>query len=143
MLDIGSKSRTGPEAVLCAAVDWWLSGFRLDSLVLNALEGADPADMWSKRPEDLAAALSHRIPWDRINSHFWRSAQAVPAVRHMVEFAVRSWRPTRGGSRVGDAKALIASLILKEAGEMVKASGYIEANAEAVLAARSARRRKK
>lgn len=143
MLDIGSKSRTGPEAVLCAAVDWWLSGFRLDSLVSNALETADPADMWSKRPEDLAVSLSHRIPWDKVNSHFWRSAQSVPAVRHMVEFAVRSWRPSPGGSRVGEARALVASLILKEAGEMVKSSGFIEANAEAIFASRSSRRRKR
>lgn len=142
MLDIGSKNRTGPEAVLCAAVDWWLSGFRLDSLVASALETADPAEMWSKRPEDLAVALSHRIPWDKVNSHFWRSAQAVPAVRHMVEFAVRSWRRT-SGSRVGDAKAMVAYVILREAGEMVKSSGFIGANAEAILAARSARRRKR
>lgn len=142
MLDIGSKSRTGPEAVLCAAVDWWLSGFRLDALVSNALEAADPAEMWSKRPEDLAVSLSHRIPWDRVNSHFWRTAQSVPAVRHMVEFAVRSWRPTSGGSRVGDARALVASLILREAGEMVKDSGFLESNAGAIKAARSSRRKK-
>jgi hypothetical protein len=138
--DIGSRSTAGPEAVVCAAVDWWLTGFDLTGVVLSALEGADPAEMWSRRPEDLAAALSHRIPWDRVNQHFWRSAQGVPAVRHMVEYAVRAWR-TKGG-RVQEAKVFVASLILRSAGETVLASGYLEANSGPIAAARAARRRR-
>lgn len=132
---------TGPEAVLCAAVDWWLTGFDLTGAVLSALEGADPAEMWSRRPEDLAASLSHRIPWDRVNQHFWRSAQGVPAVRHMVEYAVRSWR-TKGG-RVQEAKAFVASLVLRSAGETVLASGYLEANAGDIAVTRRARKRRR
>ncbi len=142
MRDIGSKSTTGPEAVLCAVIDWWLSGFNLPALVANALETAAPDEMWSKRPEDLASALSHRIPWDRVNSHFWRSAQAIPAVRHMVEFAVRAWRAS-GPSRAQEVRQFVASVILRAAGEMVASSGWLEANAEAISAARASRRRKK
>ncbi len=141
MRDIGAKSVTGPEAVICAAADWWLSGFDLTGLVLSALDGADPAEMWSRKPEDLAAALSHRIPWDRVNQHFWNSAQGVPAVQRMVEFAVRSWR-TRG-NRVQEVKTFVASLILRDAGETVLASGYLGANAEAIALARRTRRRRR
>ena len=137
MRDIGSKSTTGPEAVVCAAFDWWLTGFDLTGVVLSALEGAAPAEMWSKRPEDLAAALSHRIPWDRVNQHFWRSAQGVPAVRHMVEHAVRAWRTE--GDRVREVKVFVASLVLRSAGETVLASGYLEANAGDIAVTRRAR----
>lgn len=140
MRDIGSKSTTGPEAILCAAVEWWLSGFDLTGVVMYALEGASPSEMWSRRPEDLAAALSHRIPWDRVNTHFWRSADGVPAVRHMVETAVRSWR-TRG-SRVQEAKAFVASLVLTTAGETVLTSGYLEEHAQEIVLARRSRRRR-
>ncbi len=140
MRDIGSRGISGPEAIVHAAVGWWLTGFDLTGLVLSALEGADPAEMWSRRPEDLAASLSHRIPWDRVNQHFWRSAQGVPAVRHIMESAVRSWRTK--GNRVQEAKALVASLILQDAGETVLSSGYLEANAVAISAARRARRRR-
>jgi hypothetical protein len=138
--DIGSKSTTGPEAILCAAVEWWLSGFDLTGVVMSALEGASPSEMWSRRPEDLAAALSHRIPWDRVNTHFWRSADGVPAVRHMVEAAVRAWRTK--GSRVQEAKAFVASLVLTTAGETVLASGYLEEHAQEIALARRSRRRK-
>lgn len=140
MRDIGSKSTTGPEAILCAAFEWWLSGFDLTGVVMSALEGASPAEMWSRRPEDLAAALSHRIPWDRVNTHFWRSADGVPAVRHMVETAVRAWRTK--GSRVQEAKAFVASLVLTTAGETVLASGYLEEHAQEIALARRARRRR-
>ncbi len=140
MRDIGSKGVSGPEAVLLAAIDWWLTGFDLTGLVLHALEGADPADMWSRRPEDLAASLSHRIPWDRVNSHFWRSADGVPAVRHMVEFAVRSWRTK--GDRVREAKVLVASVLLRSAGEVVLTSGFLEDHADEIAAARRSRRRR-
>jgi len=139
--DIGSKSTSGPEAILCAAIDWWLSGFNLSALVSSALETASPEEMWSKRPEDLGAALSHRIPWDRVNSHFWRSAQGVPAVRHMVEFAVRAWRVRGQGSKVQEAKAFVAHSVLKEAGDIVVSSGFLESNAEAIAEARLSRRR--
>ncbi len=139
MRDIGSRSTAGPEAVIIAAFDWWLTGFDLTGVVLSALEGADPAEMWSRRPEDLAAALSHRIPWDRVNQHFWRSAEGVPAVRHMVEFAVRAWR-TKGG-RVQEVKVLVASLILRSAGETVLASGWLEEHSGEIAAARRSRRR--
>jgi hypothetical protein len=122
-------------------MEWWLSGFDLTGLVIGALEGTDPAEMLSRRPEDLAAALSHRIPWDRVNAHFWRSAQGVPAVQKMVETAVRSWRT--GGSRVHEAKAFVASAILREAGETVLASGYLEENSAAIAYARRSRKRKR
>ncbi len=140
MRDIGSKSVTGPEAVLCVAISWWLSGFSLDKIVLHALDGVPPSDMWSRRPEDLAAALSHRVPWDRVNSHFWASAQSVPAVKHMVEEAVRSWR---GEGKVREAKQFVASSILREAGEMVLSSGFLEEHEAEIKAARAARRRRK
>ncbi len=140
MRDIGSKSTTGPEAVLCAAVEWWLSGFDLAGIVASALDGAIPSEMWSRRPEDLAAALSHRVPWDSVNRHFWQSAAAVPAVQHMVETAVRAWRTK--GSRVHEAKAFVASMILSTAGELVLASGYLEKHAREIVRARRSRRRK-
>lgn len=127
---------------MCAIMDWWLSGFDLVALVAHALETASPDEMWSRRPEDLGAALSHRIPWDRVNSHFWRSAQAVPAVRHMVEFAVLAWRAS-GPSRVQEVRQFVASSLLRSAGEIVLSSGWLESNAEAVAAARSSRRRRK
>lgn len=141
MRNLSSKGLSGPEAVLCAVISWWLSGFDLRSVVYLALESAVPVEMWSRRPEDLARALPG-VPWDVINSHFWDSASAIPAVRHMVESSVRAWRPRNGASRVDVARAFVVKEILREAGTEVLSSGWLEAHSDEIAEARRIRRRK-
>lgn len=125
--------------MLCAAVSWWLSGFDLRKVVAAALANVPASELWSRDPSALGAALSPGIPWERVNQSFWDSAHEVPAVRHMIEQAVRRWRPSNGSGKVVEAKTFVASVILREAGEIALASGLLEEHGEEIAAARRAR----
>lgn len=139
MRDIGSRNTSGPQAVLCAAVSWWLSGFDLRKVVAAAVANVPVSELWSRDPTVLGSALSPGIPWERVNQSFWDSASEVPAVRHMIEEAVRRWRPLNGLGKVVEAKAFVASVILREAGEIALSSGLLEERSEEIAAARRAR----
>lgn len=141
MRDIGAKHVTGPQAVLCAAVSWWLSGFDLEKITLRFAERVPLEEFWSKDPVTIANALS-LFPWERVNKHFWDSAQSVPAVRHMIEQAVKAWRAKNNSYKIAEAKAFIYRSIMKEVGEIILNSDFIRENADVINSARRGRTRK-
>ncbi|MFA5202847.1 MAG: hypothetical protein WC708_00325 [Lentisphaeria bacterium] len=141
MRDIGAKHITGPQAVLCAAVSWWLSGFDLEKLTLHFAKQVPPENFWSRNPITIANALP-LFPWERVNKHFWDSAQSIPAVRRMTEQAVRAWRAKSNSYKIAEVKAFVYYSIMKEVGEIVLNSDFIKENAVVINHARRRRTRK-
>ena len=141
MRDIGAKHITGSQAVLCTAISWWLSGFNLERLVLRFVERVPPEEFWSKDPITIANAISF-FPWERVNKHFWDSAQSVPAVRYMVEQAVKAWRAKNDSYRIAEAQVFVSRSIMKEVGEIVLNSDFIRDNAEIINHSRRGRTKK-
>lgn len=142
MRDIGSNRITGPEAILTAAIRWWMDqGADIGKLVRGHLAKADPSAFLSRTDLDLGRSLGTAMPTKEVVQSFWDLAGRNHAVRHMVEQAVRSWR---GCDTVAEKKAaareFVERSILTELGSHVKESGFLEENAEEI---RRAKRRAK
>lgn len=142
MRDIGARGVTGPQAVLLAALRWWMdrSGFR--EAVLAALERTGAESLWAKDAARLGASLPAQ--WDSIASRFWSEARSEEPVRHMVEQAVLSWKAAkRGPGRAGEARAFVLSSMQREAGEVAASSPRVRALASEIEEVRRSRRRRR
>lgn len=140
MRDIGSNRITGSEAILVASIVWWFDqGMDLNKYVLEALEAADPGRFTSRVDLDLGEALDPDIPVDKIVQSFWDLAKNNATVKHMVEQSVHARKGEDVAGKMGETRAFVRKVIVSELGSMVKGSGFLEKNSDAI---RSAKRRK-
>lgn len=140
MRDIGSNRITGPEAVLTAAVRWWMDQVvpELRSATTAALRGADPSPFLSRVDLDLGRALSSVMPTESVVQSFWDTARKNQAVKHMVEQAVRSWGAPSVSEKMASARSFVERSILSELGSYVKSSGFLERHADEIRRAKRA-----
>lgn len=139
MRDIASNRITGPEAILVAAITWWISGRGgIGREVLAAARAADPEDMCTRADIQLGEAVLRTDPASRLLPEFFRAAGSNPAIRHLMEQAAKAWRTRNGDGRVDAVRAYAARVLAEEAGAIVKGSGILE---ERAVEIRSVRRR--
>lgn len=143
MRDIASNRITGPQAIVVAAVTWWLeTSPRLRDLVHEALRSAVPERFTSMHEWDLGTACGDNVA--AADALFWDAAKGDSGVRHMVEQAVRAWK-VEGGlpEKIQDVRRFVRHLVHCEAGRTVKSSGFLERHAAEIQRARRQKARRR
>lgn len=127
--------------MLSAALSWWTKENPLpQDDVRRALEEAGAEDIRRRDEDSLGSALRERLRLDDRASAFWAAASVNPALRHMLEEAVRAWRVDNGLSRVQAARRFVEVQILREAGRAARESGVLEEREPEIRHARRKRR---
>lgn len=135
--DIASNRITGPEAILVAAITWWISGRGgISKEVLAAARSADPEDVCTRADIQLGEAILRTDPASGLLPEFFRAAGSNPAIRHLMEQAAKSWRVKNGDGRVDAVRSYAARVLAEEAGGIVKESGILEERAVEIRAVR-------
>jgi len=133
--DIASNRITGPEAILVAAITWWIAARGgISEEVLAAAEVADPENMCSRANARLGEAILRTDPATRLLPEFFRTAGSNPAVRHVMEQAASAWKTRDGIGKVEVVRSYAAKVLAEEVGTIVKGSGILEDRASEIAA---------
>lgn len=137
MRDIGSNRITGPQAIVVAAVAWWVKargGIRGE--VLESFGAADAHSVATRAPIQLGEAVLSVPPADALLGEFFRAAGENEVMRYMVGQAALAWRGVPDGDRVRAVRAYALRVLAEEAGSLVKSSGALGSRSAEISAVR-------
>jgi hypothetical protein len=121
---LASNRTYGYEAIMIAAYSWWSS---VNPLVLDIIDTTDLKTNSLSRVNDALGRDFDEILclYDRI-AKFWTDVRNIPALKYMIEEAVRDWKVPEPGFRVPKAKNFLSNLVFEEAGQKLKDSRLID-----------------
>lgn len=142
MRDISSRRITGPQAILVAAVIWWLDQLPdLESHINKALEKADLDDFTSRVDLDLGNALATCFPVDKTVQNFWDLCKRNATLKHMIEQATKAQREDTLQDKIDTTRHFVNKQILCALGEIVKQSNFIKKNSAKIKKLRRDKRK--
>jgi len=123
-----------------AAVSWWLDqSLYLEKYVLQAASQAGPSKFTSRVEYDLGMSLDPELPINKVVQNFWDMAGDNPAVKHMVNQALRAHKGVDSRQKVGEIREFVYKVIVSELGLMLKQSGFLERHELAIKVAKRRR----
>jgi hypothetical protein len=123
MKQIGAKSTSGPEAILIAAIKYWITPnvdiFRTKIL---SIASNNPNDFDCKSEIMLGKALVKHghIQIGKVLDSFWSIAQKNEVLKFMIEEAVKNKKNQDLQSRILWAREFVRLSILSEFGSWIK-----------------------
>lgn len=139
MKAIGSRSTTGSEAILIAAIKYWLLQHSESChKLINILNTTNLFEFTSKVEYDLGLALDKYTPLDNIISNFWKYAKNDSTLKFMIECAFSAQKD----KDIKVLKEFCRRQIISEFGHLLKTSKFYRSKLDVISKLRNEKRKK-
>jgi len=121
MKHIGAKSTSGPEAILIAAIKYWMDpDIKMFKDKILSIYHDHPEDFDSKSEIRLGTITARYAPIDKIIDHFWIASHNDKVIKFMIEMAVTQRKDSDIRGNMVWAKDFVRHSILSEFGSWIK-----------------------
>lgn len=122
MKELSSNSISGPEAVVTAAIQWWLDTHpNILETCARRSEDLSRTPLKSFKDEDIGQVVWGEETFEIILRRFWQDIRLDAGVKHMIQLAVQAWQVKKGQSGVSAARTFVRLSMSRLFGRVVKA----------------------